>query len=179
MLDTGELNGWLLHEWTVVVLFSVFFGFHQHRCIMQMWICSFFLVLLDSHYNPSPGYLGLILLTLFFSMDKETWQWVELSGYGDLPPPRDFSAGASVGNGKLVMWVSYSTCIFCFYWARVLWAFFLRKVGSCCCLPCVPKRLSETMQIWRLGWRKVVIRHLCAWYKYVSGRLQEGSCVHK
>lgn len=31
-------------------------------------------------------------------MNIETWQWVELTGYGDLPPPRDFAAGASVGN---------------------------------------------------------------------------------
>jgi hypothetical protein len=38
-------------------------------------------------------------------LDTDTWEWVELSGYGDLPPPRDFAAGASVGNGKLVMCV--------------------------------------------------------------------------
>lgn len=37
-------------------------------------------------------------------LDTETWQWVELTGYGDLPPARDFAAGASVGNGKLVIY---------------------------------------------------------------------------
>jgi len=36
-------------------------------------------------------------------VDKETWQWVELSGYGDLPPARDFAGGASISNSKLVM----------------------------------------------------------------------------
>jgi hypothetical protein len=29
-------------------------------------------------------------------MNIEIWQWVELTSYGDLPPPRDFAAGASV-----------------------------------------------------------------------------------
>jgi hypothetical protein len=45
------------------------------------------------------------MIYLLFGLHPDTWEWVELSGYGDLPPPRDFAAGASVGNGKLVMCV--------------------------------------------------------------------------
>jgi hypothetical protein len=45
------------------------------------------------------------MIYLIFGLHPDTWEWVELSGYGDLPPPRDFAAGASVGNGKLVMCV--------------------------------------------------------------------------
>jgi hypothetical protein len=33
----------------------------------------------------------------------DIWQWAELSGFGDIPSPRDFSAGASIGNGKVVL----------------------------------------------------------------------------
>jgi len=33
----------------------------------------------------------------------DIWQWSELSGFGDLPSPRDFAAASAVGNRKIVM----------------------------------------------------------------------------
>ncbi|GAU23548.1 hypothetical protein TSUD_40260 [Trifolium subterraneum] len=32
------------------------------------------------------------------------WQWSELTGFGDLPSPRDFAAASSIGNRKIVMY---------------------------------------------------------------------------
>jgi len=39
--------------------------------------------------------------TLF---NQDIWQWSELTGFGDLPSPRDFAAASSIGNRKIVMW---------------------------------------------------------------------------
>jgi len=36
-------------------------------------------------------------------LDTNIWQWTELSGYGDLPPPHDFVVGTVVGNRRIVM----------------------------------------------------------------------------
>jgi len=33
----------------------------------------------------------------------DIWQWSELTGFGDLPSPRDFAAASAVGNRKIVM----------------------------------------------------------------------------
>jgi hypothetical protein len=33
----------------------------------------------------------------------DIWQWSELTGFGDLPSPRDFAAASSIGNRKIVM----------------------------------------------------------------------------
>lgn len=35
---------------------------------------------------------------------KDIWQWSELTGFGDLPSPRDFAAASSIGNRKIVMY---------------------------------------------------------------------------
>ncbi|KAL2943260.1 RING finger protein B [Bienertia sinuspersici] len=39
----------------------------------------------------------------FWVLDTDIWQWSELTGFGDLPPARDFAAAASIGNQKIVM----------------------------------------------------------------------------
>lgn len=33
----------------------------------------------------------------------DIWQWSELTGFGDLPSPRDFAAASAIGNRKIVM----------------------------------------------------------------------------
>uniref|UniRef100_M4FIB6 Uncharacterized protein n=1 Tax=Brassica campestris TaxID=3711 RepID=M4FIB6_BRACM len=35
--------------------------------------------------------------------DIDIWQWSELTSFGDLPTPRDFSAAAAIGNQKIVL----------------------------------------------------------------------------
>lgn len=40
----------------------------------------------------------------------DTWQWSELTSFGDLPSPRDFAAASAIGNQKIVMWV-FKHCI--------------------------------------------------------------------
>lgn len=61
-------------------------------------------VAIGCHMFVFGGRSGRKRLGDFWMLDTDTWEWVELSGYGDLPPPRDFAAGASVGNGKLVIY---------------------------------------------------------------------------
>nr|PNR43968.1 hypothetical protein PHYPA_016351 [Physcomitrium patens] len=61
-------------------------------------------VAIDCNMFIFGGRYGRKRLGDFWMLDTETWQWVELTGYGDLPPARDFAAGASVGNGKLVIY---------------------------------------------------------------------------
>eukprot|EP01018_Ginkgo_biloba_P016875 Gb_29835 [translate_table: standard] len=60
-------------------------------------------VAIDCHMFIFGGRSGRKRLGDFWMLDTDIWQWTELSGYGDLPPPRDFAAGAAVGNQKLVM----------------------------------------------------------------------------
>ncbi|XP_057852599.2 protein GLUTELIN PRECURSOR ACCUMULATION 3 isoform X1 [Cryptomeria japonica] len=61
-------------------------------------------VAIDCNMFIFGGRSGRKRLGDFWMLDTDNWQWTELSGYGDLPPPRDFAAGASVGNQKLVMY---------------------------------------------------------------------------
>ncbi|XP_021299417.1 RING finger protein B isoform X2 [Herrania umbratica] len=35
---------------------------------------------------------------------EDIWQWSELTSFGDLPSPRDFSAASAIGNQKIVMY---------------------------------------------------------------------------
>lgn len=60
-------------------------------------------VSIDCHMFIFSGRFGRKRLGDFWMLDTDIWQWTELSGYGDLPPPRDFAAGAAVGNRKIVM----------------------------------------------------------------------------
>ncbi|CAK7325303.1 unnamed protein product [Dovyalis caffra] len=39
----------------------------------------------------------------FWVLDTEIWQWSELTGFGDLPSPRDFAAASSIGTQKIVL----------------------------------------------------------------------------
>ncbi|KAJ7531669.1 hypothetical protein O6H91_14G053500 [Diphasiastrum complanatum] len=61
-------------------------------------------VAIDCHMFIFGGRSGRKRLGDFWMLDTDTWQWAELSGYGELPPARDFAAGASVGNGKIVIY---------------------------------------------------------------------------
>ncbi|KAL3690971.1 hypothetical protein R1sor_004622 [Riccia sorocarpa] len=61
-------------------------------------------VAIDCHLFIFGGRCGRKRLGDFWMLDTDTWQWAELSGYGELPPPREFAAGASVGNGKIVIY---------------------------------------------------------------------------
>lgn len=40
----------------------------------------------------------------FWVLDTDIWQWSELTGFGDLPSPRDFAAASAIGNQKIVMY---------------------------------------------------------------------------
>ncbi|KAL6894404.1 hypothetical protein ACP4OV_008502 [Aristida adscensionis] len=40
----------------------------------------------------------------FWMLDTDLWQWSELTGFGDLPSPREFSAASAIGNRKIVMY---------------------------------------------------------------------------
>ncbi|RZC83896.1 hypothetical protein C5167_046682 [Papaver somniferum] len=40
----------------------------------------------------------------FWMLDTDIWQWSELTGFGDLPSPRDFASASSIGNRKIVMY---------------------------------------------------------------------------
>ncbi|PKA60539.1 Serine/threonine-protein phosphatase BSU1 [Apostasia shenzhenica] len=50
--------------------------------------------------------LQLIAICLF-SVDvlgaKDIWEWSELTSFGDLPSPREFTAATAIGNRKIVM----------------------------------------------------------------------------
>ncbi|XP_026414073.1 host cell factor-like [Papaver somniferum] len=40
----------------------------------------------------------------FWMLDTDIWQWSELTGFGDLPSPRDFASASCIGNRKIVMY---------------------------------------------------------------------------
>ncbi|KAG0452466.1 hypothetical protein HPP92_025130 [Vanilla planifolia] len=40
----------------------------------------------------------------FWMLDTDIWQWSELTGFGDLPSPREFATASAVGNRKIVMY---------------------------------------------------------------------------
>lgn len=40
----------------------------------------------------------------FWMLDTDIWQWSELTGFGDLPSPREFAAASAIGNRKIVMY---------------------------------------------------------------------------
>lgn len=60
-------------------------------------------VAIDCHMFVFGGRSGRNRLGDFWMLDTDIWQWAELTGYGDIPSARDFSAGASIGNGKIVL----------------------------------------------------------------------------
>uniref|UniRef100_A0A803MUH8 Uncharacterized protein n=1 Tax=Chenopodium quinoa TaxID=63459 RepID=A0A803MUH8_CHEQI len=60
-------------------------------------------VAIDCHMFIFGGRSGAKRLGDFWVLDTDIWQWSELSGFGDLPPARDFAAAAPIGNQKIVM----------------------------------------------------------------------------
>ena len=37
------------------------------------------------------------------ALHSDLWQWSEMTGFGDLPSPREFAAASAIGNRKIVM----------------------------------------------------------------------------
>ncbi|CAO2833241.1 unnamed protein product [Amaranthus hypochondriacus] len=60
-------------------------------------------VAIDCHMFIFGGRSGAKRLGDFWVLDTDIWQWSELTGFGDLPPARDFAAAAPIGNQKIVM----------------------------------------------------------------------------
>eukprot|EP00850_Spirogloea_muscicola_P010682 SM000063S20072 [mRNA] locus=s63:645048:649445:- [translate_table: standard] len=60
-------------------------------------------VVVDVNLFIFGGRSGRRRLGDFWMLDTDTWQWVELEGYGELPSPRDFAAGCTMNDGKLVI----------------------------------------------------------------------------
>ncbi|WJX13978.1 G protein alpha subunit [Trifolium repens] len=61
-------------------------------------------VSIDCHMFIFGGRSGGQRLGDFWVLDTDIWQWSELTGFGDLPSPRDFAAASSIGNRKIVMY---------------------------------------------------------------------------
>ncbi|OMO89491.1 Kelch repeat type 1 [Corchorus capsularis] len=60
-------------------------------------------VSIDCHMFVFGGRSGSRRLGDFWVLDTDIWQWSELTSFGDLPSPRDFSAASAIGNRKIVM----------------------------------------------------------------------------
>ncbi|KAL9224976.1 hypothetical protein vseg_000950 [Gypsophila vaccaria] len=60
-------------------------------------------IAIDCHMFIFGGRSGSKRLGDFWVLDTDIWQWSELTGFGDLPPARDFAAAAPIGNQKIVM----------------------------------------------------------------------------
>lgn len=60
-------------------------------------------VAIDCHMFIFGGRSGGKRLGDFWVLDTDIWQWSELTGFGDLPSPRDFAAASAIGNQKIVM----------------------------------------------------------------------------
>ncbi|XP_015577183.1 protein GLUTELIN PRECURSOR ACCUMULATION 3 isoform X2 [Ricinus communis] len=60
-------------------------------------------VSIDCHMFIFGGRSGSKRMGDFWVLDTDIWQWSELTSFGDLPSPRDFSAASSIGNRKIVM----------------------------------------------------------------------------
>ncbi|XP_020597737.1 RING finger protein B isoform X3 [Phalaenopsis equestris] len=61
-------------------------------------------VAIDCHMFIFGGRSGSKRLGDFWMLDTDIWQWSELTGFGDLPSPREFAAASSIGNRKIVMY---------------------------------------------------------------------------
>ncbi|XVF82759.1 hypothetical protein PTKIN_Ptkin16aG0075200 [Pterospermum kingtungense] len=61
-------------------------------------------VAIDCHMFIFGGRSGSRRLGDFWVLDTDIWQWSELTSFGDLPSPRDFSAASAIGNRKIVMY---------------------------------------------------------------------------
>ncbi|KAI0519744.1 hypothetical protein KFK09_007203 [Dendrobium nobile] len=61
-------------------------------------------VAIDCHMFIFGGRSGSKRLGDFWMLDTEIWQWSELTSFGDLPSPREFSAASAIGNRKIVMY---------------------------------------------------------------------------
>ncbi|TVU43977.1 hypothetical protein EJB05_03399, partial [Eragrostis curvula] len=61
-------------------------------------------VVIDCNMFIFGGRSGGRRLGDFWMLDTDLWQWSELTGFGDLPSPREFAAASAIGNRKIVMY---------------------------------------------------------------------------
>ncbi|WZZ49203.1 hypothetical protein YC2023_049310 [Brassica napus] len=67
-------------------------------------------ITIDCHMFIFGGRSGGKRLGDFWVLDTDIWQWSELTSFGDLPTPRDFSAAAAIGSQKIVVLLASSLC---------------------------------------------------------------------
>uniref|UniRef100_A0A0D9W138 Ferredoxin-1, chloroplastic n=1 Tax=Leersia perrieri TaxID=77586 RepID=A0A0D9W138_9ORYZ len=60
-------------------------------------------VVIDCNMFIFGGRSGGKRLGDFWMLDTDIWQWSELTGFGDLPSPREFAAASAIGNRKIVI----------------------------------------------------------------------------
>ncbi|KAM0928348.1 hypothetical protein ACQ4PT_002423 [Festuca glaucescens] len=61
-------------------------------------------VVIDCNMFVFGGRSGGKRLGDFWMLDTDIWQWSEMTGFGDLPSPREFAAASAIGNRKIVMY---------------------------------------------------------------------------
>ncbi|CAD6215332.1 unnamed protein product [Miscanthus lutarioriparius] len=61
-------------------------------------------VVIDCNMFIIGGRSGGKRLGDFWMLDTDLWQWSEMTGFGDLPSPREFAAASAIGNRKIVMY---------------------------------------------------------------------------
>ncbi|XP_037444343.1 protein GLUTELIN PRECURSOR ACCUMULATION 3 [Triticum dicoccoides] len=61
-------------------------------------------VVIDCNMFIFGGRSGGKRLGDFWMLDTDIWQWSEMTGFGDLPSPREFAAASAIGNRKIVMY---------------------------------------------------------------------------
>nr|CAB3502909.1 unnamed protein product [Digitaria exilis] len=61
-------------------------------------------VVIDCNMFIFGGRSGGKRLGDFWMLDTDLWQWSEMTGFGDLPSPREFAAASAIGNRKIVMY---------------------------------------------------------------------------
>ncbi|XP_072964441.1 protein GLUTELIN PRECURSOR ACCUMULATION 3 [Typha angustifolia] len=61
-------------------------------------------VAIDCHMFIFGGRSGNKRLGDFWMLDTDIWQWSELTSFGDLPSPREFSAASAIGNRRIIMY---------------------------------------------------------------------------
>lgn len=110
VLDTGKVQlSFSINFWDqLIIKYKLGLSNHQRVCMSFLWFLSCW------------NNLWWLLLLL-----SDIWQWSELTGFGDLPPARDFAAGAPIGNQKIVMCVLMFN--WCWFLTFVIWLYPLFK----------------------------------------------------
>ncbi|RZC76869.1 hypothetical protein C5167_000997 [Papaver somniferum] len=64
---------------------------------MSIKVINFYVIVTRTIVNFAFFIVNALLIT-------DIWQWSELTGFGDLPSPRDFASASCIGNRKIVMY---------------------------------------------------------------------------